>query len=70
MTRNKQRVYYRDYSGFCREEYLADITQINWPEICSASIDLNAMTYVRVSNIREVDIKHAPLKIATNWEMR
>lgn len=36
---NKEHNYYRDYCGFCREEYLAVINQVNWPEIIMLHFD-------------------------------
>ena len=35
-SNNKQKAYYRDFSGFCKEQYLADINQINWPDLYSS----------------------------------
>ena len=38
-SKNKYITYYRDDSNFCKEQYLADISQMNWPDLYSTSTD-------------------------------
>ena len=69
-SKNKQITYYRDYSNFCKEQYLADISQINWPDLYSTSIDLHEITNVCINKVKDIVNKHAPLKKATNSKMK
>ena len=53
-SRNKQITYYRDYSNLCKEQYLADISQINWPDLFSTSIDLHEMTSACINKVKDI----------------
>ena len=69
-SKNKQITYFRDYSNFRKEQYLADISQINWPDSYSNSTDLHEITYACINKVKDIVNKHAPLKRATNSKMR
>ena len=67
-SKNKQITYYRDYSSFCKEQYLADLSQINWPDLYST--DLHEITSACINKVKDIVNKHAPLKKATNSKMK
>ena len=69
-SKNKYITYYRDYSNFCKEQYLADISQINWPDLYSTSTDLHEITCACINRMKDIVNKHAPLKKATNSKMK
>ena len=69
-SKNKQITYFRDYSNFRKEQYLADISQINWPDLYSNSTDLHEITYACINKVKDIVNKHAPLKRATNSKMK
>ena len=69
-SKNKHVTYYRDYSNFCKEQYLADISQINWPDLYSTSTDLHEITCACTNKVKDIVNKHAPLKKATNSKMK
>ena len=69
-SKNKHITYYRDYSNFCKEQYLADISQINWPDLYSTSTDLHEITCACMNKVKDIVNKHAPLKKATNSKMK
>ena len=69
-SKNKHITYYRDYSNFCKEQYLADISQINWPDLCSTSTDLHEITCACMNKVKDIVNKHAHLKKATNSKMK
>ena len=69
-SKNKQITYFRDYSNFRKEQYLADISQINWPDLYSNSTDLHEITYACINKVKDIVNRHAPLKRATNSKMK
>ena len=69
-SKNKQIRYSRDYSSFCKEQYLADFSQINWPDLYSTSTDLHEITNACINKVKYIVNKHAPLKKVTNSKMK
>ena len=61
-SKNKQITYYSDYRNFCKEQYLADISLINWPHLYSTSTDLHEISCTCINKVKDIVNKHAPLK--------
>ena len=61
-SKNKQITYYRDYRKFFKGQYLADISQINWPDLYSTSADLHEISCTCINKVKDIVNKHAPLK--------
>ena len=66
----KQKIYFRDYSSFNKELYLADMQAIDWETIYNCANDLHDLTHDCIQSIKEVINKHAPLKTASLSKMK
>jgi hypothetical protein len=62
----KQKIYFRDYSFFNKELYLADMQAIDWETIYNGANDLHDLTSDCIQPVKEVINKHAPLKEASS----
>ena len=67
IKRNKERIYYRDYSAFNKDAYLNDINSINWNSVLNIheTDDLNTLTGQVMDTLTMVINKHAPIKLAS-----
>ena len=63
ICKKKQKTYYRDYSTFSKELYLADMNSIDWQIIYNNSHDLHELTYKYINKVKEVINKHVPMYI-------
>ena len=65
-----EKIYFRDYSSFNKELYLADMQAIDWETIYNCANDLHDLTHDCIQSIKEVINKHAPLKKASLSKMK
>jgi hypothetical protein len=70
VFKTKQKIYFRDYSSFNKELYLADMQAIDWETIYNGANDLHDLTHDCIQSIKEVINKHAPLKKASLSKMK
>lgn len=68
--KKKQITYYKDYRSFCKEQYLTDLSQINWPGLYSTSTDLHEIPNAFINKVKYIVNKHAPLKKVTYSKMK
>ena len=65
MTFKKQneKIFYRDYKQFNKEDYLQELTRIDWnAKLNNLNNNINEMTNDVIKTIEEISNKHAPVK--------
>ena len=65
MTSKKlnEKVFYRDYKQFNKEDYLQDLTRIDWnAKLNNVNNNINETTNDVIKTIEEISNKHAPVK--------
>jgi hypothetical protein len=63
IKRNKERIYYRDYSAFNKDAYLNDINSINWNSVLNVDEidDLNTLTGQVMDTLTMTDMATLPI---------
>ena len=65
MTSKKlnEKIFYRDYKQFNKEDYLQELTRIDWnAKLNNLNNNINETTNDVIKTIEEISNKHAPVK--------
>ena len=70
IKRANSRRYYRDFSNFHKENFILDISQLDWSLILHPSKTLHAKTQDAIDAIQLIVNKHAPMKLASQAKQK
>ena len=70
VKKQKQKMYFRDYSTFNADSFLQDVYAIDWNDITIQCTDLHEITALTIDTLKSIVNKHAPKKQTSRNKQR